>query len=267
MKYLNGGGKVKNERPRHNIDKKFLLLGGTEVDSIEYYSNELKNLERLIYEQRSLPVKAFQLDGSAFVLFNSINACHRSDEKIGNALSRNHLVQIFTARPDHRLSPNMDDLVWENVGNSAMEKRYKKVLAIGFTIALTFGWFLLESLVQSFSAYLTRLGDLAVTTKFRSVVTIGQSIVAPALLAGLNVLLFLLLKIISKMQGVVSRSGVERSALLKYFVFQIYRLIISVSASAVFYFVGRFLSGQSSNADFNELLGGLTTAAIRVFFV
>ena len=261
VKYLEQN---KTKRPTHKINKTLGIYGGDTVDSIEYYSKELKMLERLIYQQRSEPSDHFHLDGSAFVLFKSINACHRSEERIGNALSRNHLVQIFTTTPDLRLCPDIDDLVWENVGNSALEKRSRKLLAVGLTIGLTLGWFLLESLVQGASAFLTSFGDSPIPSNFRGLVTVYKSIITPSLLAGLNILLFLVLKYISKLQGVVTESGIERSALLKYFVFQIYRLLISVSASAVFAYAALFFSGQASNAQFNDLLGDLTKAAIRV---
>src|SRR5688572_5871781 len=126
------------------------------------------------------------------------------------------------------MCPPFDDILWENIGIEPAVKRTRKLIATGILVGLTIGWVFINS----------GLNYLANTIRFDSipkqysgVAVFLKSIVVPVLTAILNILLPIALRYIAILQGVLSHSGVERSALKKFFIFQVYQYLTQISST------------------------------------
>ncbi|KAJ3275369.1 hypothetical protein HDV01_000661 [Terramyces sp. JEL0728] len=233
VKYLKNPNDLPNKRPTHKIDG-FLgigFLGGETVDSIDYYRTELLKVEKKIYTLRSLPDSNFKSDASGFVSFNSVKEAHSVANSLTHFFSRNALYSSVTLTPTVKLSPEFDDIIWDNVGLPPAIKRTRQLISYGLLAVMVLFWVALQSLVTSLSSLSTWNADVATSinnSPYKGLIAVVQSLISPALLAALNFLLPIFLRIIATLQGVTSYSGVERSAMYKYFVFQVYQFMVNI---------------------------------------
>lgn len=135
-------------RPQHRINGSFFnLYGGQMVDSINYYSKELKELERKIYSLRALPDRNFDADSSAFVSFQNIRDAHEVLKAVANpiGMGKDKITNAVLQKPTVRLCPAIDDLLWENAGLGPALKNSRAVIAALILAGLITGWFFLQS--------------------------------------------------------------------------------------------------------------------------
>jgi hypothetical protein len=223
-KYLKDPDNVPRERPT-------VTVNGSGVDAINHYAKKLGELEEQIYALRVKTEVQWKPTASAFASFKSVKGCHSAARYIRTNPA------IMTAKtgdvrpPNIKLSPDFDEILWENVSINSGERYTRRLIALGGTIGLTIGWTL-------FTTFLSTTSDLA---KFFDWIPaardwflthpgatgIIQSLLTPILLAVANaVLLPLILRFLTRMQGVSSTHGVEKSVLYKLFAFQVYQVFL-----------------------------------------
>ena len=207
------------------------------MDSIDIYSHALHHLEEKIYSQRAVGDEHFPVQASAFVSFPDVYSCQQSLLKMRNTM----LVFAKTGRlwsPVIKPCPDFKDLIWENLGLQRRDIFVRKLIAVIVTLALTVGWtFILAGIAQ-----LTDVKKMAETNpklsrdiqRSRFAVIFLQSVLAPLILIILNMLVPEFFRRLSWFQGVTSRNGTARSALGKYYLFQIYQATAFVSTKAAF---------------------------------
>ncbi|KAJ3319966.1 hypothetical protein HDV06_005784 [Boothiomyces sp. JEL0866] len=238
VKYLKNPHDLPNNRPTHKIDG-FLgigFLGGETVDSIDYYRTELLKVEKRIYTLRSLPDTNFKSDASGFVSFNTVKEAHTAANALTHFFSRNALYSSVTFTPTVKLSPEFEDIIWDNVGLPPAIKRTRQLISYGLLGMMVIFWVALQSLVTSLSLISIWNTDIAQSIEnspYKGLIAMVQSLISPALLAILNFLLPTFLRIIATLQGITSYSGVERSAMYKYFVFQLYQFIVTIGLKLI----------------------------------
>ena len=137
---------------------------------------------------------------------------------------------------------------------SAALKRSRSLFALGLQIALTIGWVSLHGLLATLSTYL--FPSTGSSASSSAMIVFLQSIVAPLIGAVLNSLLPTFLLHITKAQGVLTESGVERSSLYKYFVFQLYQFFTFIAAGLVASTWNSVVAGKEQ--DFNAIMINLS---------
>jgi hypothetical protein len=99
VKYLKNPHNLPRERPTHKEGGFFGLYGGVEVDSIEFYSNRLHELERQIYASRARADSTFETDASVFVTFSDIRQAHKSAKSLANPVGKNFITSTVSITP------------------------------------------------------------------------------------------------------------------------------------------------------------------------
>ncbi|KNC99770.1 uncharacterized protein SPPG_05148 [Spizellomyces punctatus DAOM BR117] len=260
--YLKDPYRVPTKRPTHKINKKLLIFGGQKVDSIEYCSGRLHALEREIYELRSKGDHHFKPNANAFVSFRSVQAAHSAAIKL-NGVAAVALRSRSLSPPSVKLSPDFDDIIWQNVGISAAIRHTRRLMALGIVIAVTLSWSFLIIFITglvslgTIEKYVPKLAEWIEERKAATVIL--TSIIAPVLFSVLQILPPIGFRFLARFQGVLSSSGVEKSVMHKVFAFQVYQyaaiLLINLSATTI----GSILNfsngdvGASTRSIFNSI--------------
>jgi hypothetical protein len=205
------------KRPTH---KKYLIFGS--VDSISHHGKNLNEITRKIYQIRSEPIDTVKTNSSAFAIFPSIVKTYSAMKHLKTPFINLNFRAV--AKAHH--CPDYDDLIWENIGVKPYSRRIKSILsAIMFSI-LVFIW----TFVTSFGLGLDNLdawrvvpgiGEFIATDWLAGIAV--QSLISPLFTIILNEILPLCLLYIAKLNGRISQSGAERSALVTFFYFMIFQ--------------------------------------------
>ncbi|KAJ3179988.1 hypothetical protein HDU85_004274 [Gaertneriomyces sp. JEL0708] len=246
-KYLENPSKTPSKRPTHKENAVLGICGGESVDTISVTGKKLHFLEDQIYELRSQPDSFFRAAPYAFVAFPSIqaaqSAARRLDTPAAVALRSNRLVV-----PSIKSAPDFTDIIWENVGMQPTTRKSRRLIAVSISAALILFWVAIVTFVSSIpnidtlQRYAPALADWISQHKAAS--TILSGIIAPVLLAVMEIVPPIGFRIMARFQGVKSLTGVERSVMKKYFLFLGYQYAWIVVVAAGVAGVGSYLSGK-----------------------
>ncbi|KAI0656899.1 hypothetical protein C8Q70DRAFT_301969 [Cubamyces menziesii] len=250
----------KNKRPTHRLPPfswmPFSLpLMGKKVDSIEWARQELAETNKALREARrtlardvaatsNLPEPgtnhpdALKADAgtsqtypplnSAFVLFNKQIAAHMAAQVL------THHLPYRMAGKNVGVAP--EDVIWGNLNMNPYEARVRTAIGWAITIGLIIVWAIpvafigivsnVHSLCETYSwlAWLCHLPPV--------IVGIISGILPPALLAVLNMLLPIVLRLLSRFEGTTQRTTIELSLMTRYFLFQVINSFLVVTLSS-----------------------------------
>ncbi|KAJ3191654.1 hypothetical protein HK101_007518 [Irineochytrium annulatum] len=225
-KYLDDPNNLPAQRPMMKA------ADGSQVDAISYLGGEIRQLEDEIYALRARPESECKPNSSAFVSFDTIKAAHSA----GRKLRENPAIMTISGKvitpPTVKLSPPLEEIIWDNIGIPLAARLPRRLIALGLTIGLTIAWTFFVAAVGSLSDLTTMFrsnpGALnwLIDPKHQAFVVFLQGFLAPFVMAVANILLPIALRIITKVQGVTSTHGVEKSVLYKFFVFQVYQVFV-----------------------------------------
>lgn len=255
----------KTERPMHR--KSF--MSKEKVDSMAFFSDKLHEFEEKIYTMRSVSDDRYTVNASALVSFPSTKAAadviHLTQNK---SYYCKKTGQLFT--PSVKPCPPNEDIIWENLGLDEANVRTRRVLSYSIVAAITLLWTIIVAIVTS----LTELSTIAKASpaladslsRSAAGMLLLQSVIAPVLLVVLNMLVPIIFRKLTVMQGVRSHMGVERSVLGKYFVFQVYQVAAFIGASSV---MNALIGGQSADpmTTLNEVINGFIKVKLSMLYV
>ncbi|KAI9335094.1 hypothetical protein BDR26DRAFT_805084, partial [Obelidium mucronatum] len=236
-KYLANPDKIPSKRPTLNIGNDPIRgLTGT-VDAIKFLGDNLKELEEKIYFYRAQPDSEHSVNSSGFVSYDNVVDAHEAAQ----GFSINSVFSKKSSRNANalnvKLSPKFDDIIWDNIGINQAERFTRRMFGLGLTIGISIGWVLLAGLISSlsnlsniFAGNQATLDWLAQNPKAKAFL---QSYLAPILLAVLNYLLPIVLRMATVWQGAKSHAGVERSVLYKLFTFYMIQIFLFAAVSAL----------------------------------
>ncbi|KAI0676509.1 DUF221-domain-containing protein [Trametes maxima] len=250
----------KNKRPTHRLPPfswmPFALpLMGKKVDSIEWARQELaetneelrkarRTLARDVATTSNLPEPAtnhpdalkaapgtaqtYPPLNSAFVLFNSQIAAHMAAQVL------THHMPYRMAAKNVGVAP--EDVIWSNLNMNPYEARVRTAFSWAITIGLVIVW----AIPVAFVGAVSNIHSLCTTYKWLAwmcdlpsvIVGIISGILPPALLAVLNMLLPIVLRLLARFQGVTQRTTIELSLMTRYFIFQVVNSFIVVTLSS-----------------------------------
>ncbi|KAJ3019596.1 hypothetical protein HKX48_001961 [Thoreauomyces humboldtii] len=239
--YLDDPYRPPKNRPVHKIDRSCFCCGGEQVDTITHRGGRLRELERQIYEIRaSVEESSFQPSAYAFVAYRSTHDAHTFASKINGPASV-IMRRLAVNPPAVKLSPDFDDLIWENLGIVSPVRHSRRLFAIAIVIGITIAWTPFNSLLtvltsqQDIKKYVPAIGTWMENSKAASVFV--GSIAAPALFAFLQILPPIGFSYLARFQGVLSKTGVDKSVMHKTFAFQVYQyasiLVLSITSTTV----------------------------------
>lgn len=154
---------------------------------------------------------------SAFILFNRQIAAHLATQ----ALAHHSPYRIA----DRQLSVDPEDVIWANLNMNPYEARIRMAISWGITLGLIILW----AFPVAFVGAVSNVHALCMTYEWLAwlcklpgpIVGIISGILPPVALAILMMLLPIILRLLSKLEGTATRTGVELSLMTRYFLFQV----------------------------------------------
>jgi hypothetical protein len=257
---------VPKDRPQHKEGGFF----GKKVDSISFYVNELYKLEEQIYSARSKPVESYPSNSSAFVSFSTINGAHKTARKLGQVYAASSSSGIGLS-PRSKLAPKFDDIIWENISMDSKKKWMGQILSVLITIGLIIAWTFIQAFVYTLSQLdkwrsIPGIGEYVTSSKFMALFI--QSLFVPLVTLLLNMFLPKILRLMSRIQGVKSETGVERSTLTKFFFFLVYQFVVFIGGSIIETFViSVFTNPDQAASKFDLRLLGFQFVKNSTYYV
>lgn len=246
----------KDKRPTHRLPPGFLPFSlpfvGEKVDTIEWARNEIVTCTTLLREARQalaeqsnlpaqndvdgdggvshedLPVQTYPPLSSAFITFKKQIAAHMAYRML------THHDPYRMA--DRYLEVSPQDVIWGNLAMNPYEKRIRKVISYAATAALIIFWAIpvaFVGIVSNIQGLCVRESWLAWLCKIPSpVIGIIQGILPAVLLAVLNMLLPIVLRMLGSFEGIPTRTGLELSLMTRFFIFQVIHSFLIVTLSS-----------------------------------
>jgi calcium permeable stress-gated cation channel len=203
-----------------------------------------------------------QFDNAGFILFANVKGAHSASRYIRS----NPTLLAQTNFASFKICPPFQDIIWDNIGITPTEKYSRRVLTFGLWIVLAFSWTAITAAISSlsnlqvlFKSNQSALNWLAANKTF---VLFWTSVVVPSLLAVATALLPIVLTFLSKIQGVKSEQGVQKSVLYKHFGFQV---ITTLSVTLTGFVEGLVTSTYTAGLPITDRLKVQVVASIQGF--
>ncbi|POG59516.1 hypothetical protein GLOIN_2v1467303 [Rhizophagus irregularis DAOM 181602=DAOM 197198] len=275
VKYLKGHNKVADKRPEHRMH----LFFGAKVDSITFYTNRIETTEARISELRKDPTERKALN-YGFVSFESIYHAHSVARQLDSVPSVGIRHESLGAPAVH-LAPIPKDIIWGNLSVPAAVRKTQRWIGRFFFVALCFLWLIplgfittagqIRNIVKIFPF----LKDLLYEHDF--IAGLIESWMTPMVLALFVIILPIILRYLTKAQGIITYSETERSVLGKlYLFFFINNLILYTISSTVWDIVAKVkasidagyldLDDLKKNITNSKFLDEIAESAIKVSF-
>ncbi|PGH19019.1 hypothetical protein AJ79_00053 [Helicocarpus griseus UAMH5409] len=206
-----------------------LPLLGKKVDTIYHCRQEVARLNLEIEMDQQQPEK-FPLMNSAFVQFNHQVAAHMACQSVSHHIPKQMAPRLVEISPD--------DVIWDNMSIKWWERYLRTFGVLIIVSAMVIGWAfpvaftgLLSQLTYlegkfSWLRWLAKLPDWLISAI--------QGILPPLFLAILMAILPLILRFLSKNQGVHTGMAVELAVQNYYFAFLFVQIFLVVSISSGF---------------------------------
>ncbi|XP_027082720.1 CSC1-like protein At1g32090 isoform X1 [Coffea arabica] len=227
----------RNPEKRRRRKNGFLGLWGEKIDSIDFYKHQIKELDKKLTMERQKVLKDPKaIMPAAFVSFNSrwgAAVCAQTQQ------SKNPTLWLTKWAPEPR------DIYWKNLAIPYVSLTIRRFIISVAVFALIFFYMIPIAFVQS----LANLEGLEKVAPFLRPVTELKFIKSflQGFLPGLALKIFLfalptILMIMSKVEGYVAKSTLERKAAAKYYYFMLVNVFLgSIIAGTAFQQLRAFL--------------------------
>ncbi|TPX60423.1 hypothetical protein PhCBS80983_g01814 [Powellomyces hirtus] len=246
-----------SNRPTHRIDRSCCCFGGEKVDTITHCGERLHRLEEQIYEMRARGDTAFAPSPYAFVSYK----CAQDTHFVANKLQGPGAVALRSNSlnpPAIKLSPNFDDIIWDNLGITTKIRRSRQLIAVMLVVGVSIAWtpFILLVTAVTGQAQLQRYAPWLARWMARSKAAsvFFSSVLIPILFALLQILPPIGFGYLARFQGISSKTGSDKSVMHKFFAFQVYQYAAILLASLSTATIGQYLSGGGSFQSISQSL-------------
>ncbi|CAG8475724.1 4639_t:CDS:10 [Diversispora eburnea] len=235
---------IPSKRPTHRSS----LCNGAEIDSIDHYTEKIQSLERQIKDARETCYKT-KLQNYGFISFANISHAHAAAKKLEKISAKKLMSPTFI------LAPWPKDIIWKNLSNVGAVKGTKRFLSYSLFLALCFFWLVPVSFIST-AAKISNIVRLApVTAKIfyanQFITGLLEAWMSPLILAIFFLMLPSILRYLSRFQGKITKSSLDRSTLAKLYLFFILNSIIIYTASStaldIFSKIKAILNQKDSN--------------------
>lgn len=231
------------DRPKPTMRLGLWGLFGEKVDAIEYYSDQLIELDKQIIAEREK--NNFQQAKSAFVTMDSV----ASAQMAAQAVLDPHVHRLIA-----RLAPAPHDVCWDNISLTKQSKFFRAniitLIIVVSTVGLIFPVVSLSTLInlKTIEKFWPALGEW-ISKSDTAILIIG--LIPPYIYTLLNVTIPYFYSYLSTHQGYLSNGEVELSTLSKNFFYIFFNLFLIFT-----------LAGTASNVW--ALLGDTTKIAFEL---
>jgi hypothetical protein len=219
-------GRLAKKRPTMRIGG-FLGMGGKRVDTIEYMTAKIKRLEQQVEQMRD-SISDRKSETYGFASFSAVPYAHVVAKRL-----RGKTVQgcAFT------LAPLPSDIIWPNLAKNHRSKLLARFFIFIFLVFFC-GLYVIPLVAVSFLANLAAISQYVSfinswsnrsSWSFSAVVGIAP----PLLSALLQLVLPVVMRALTKRQGLLTENQVDRHVLARYFAFLVITQLIIFSLLGV----------------------------------
>ncbi|KAI6046451.1 hypothetical protein EDC04DRAFT_2888120 [Pisolithus marmoratus] len=246
-------GKIAKERPTIRIGG-FLGMGGVKKDAIDFYTAKLERVNRAIEDYRQ-EIDTRQPENYGFASMAAVPYAHI----VANMLRKKH-----PKGTDVTLAPNPKDIIWANMNKSPADLFQKKV--IGFLLLVlvcffnTIPLFIISILanLSSISAYVHFLS--AWSTASPGSFAFISGVLPPSISALFGVALPIIMRYLSRFQGALTHSRLDRAVVARYFAFLVIsQLVIFTLIGVVFIAAEQVVNEIGEHVSFKDIIQNLHT--------
>ncbi|KAI3453862.1 hypothetical protein Pfo_010525 [Paulownia fortunei] len=238
----------------------FLGLWGERVDSIDFYKEQIKDLDKKLTMERQKTMKDPKtVIPAAFVSFNSrwgAAVCAQTQQ------SKNPTLWLTSRAPEPR------DVYWKNLAIPFVSLSIRKLVISVSMFALVFFYMIPIAFVQSLANLegLERVAPfLRPLIEWKFVKSFLQGFLPGLALKIFLLVLPIILMIMSKIEGHVSLSVLERRAAAKYYYFMLVNVFLgSIAAGTAFQQLDAFLHQSATQIPRNI---GVSIPMKATFFI
>ncbi|KAF7530015.1 hypothetical protein PCG10_004990 [Penicillium crustosum] len=206
-----------------------IWLLGQKVDTIDYCRKELARLNLEIEIDQQHPEK-FPLMNSAFIQFNHQVAAHMACQAVSHHLPKQMAPRVVEISPD--------DVIWDNMSIKWWERYLRSFGIITLVCAMVVGW----AFPVAFTGLLSQLAYLEGAFPWLAwlgklpdwFISAIQGILPALCLAILMALLPLILRFLSRTQGLFTGMSIELTVQNYYFAFLFVQLFLVVTIASSF---------------------------------
>lgn len=250
VRYLKGG-KIGQKRP--TITKGgFLGIGGTKYDAIDFYTNKVKRCEAAIEAYRE-EIDTRRAENYGFASMAAVPYAHIVARMLRDKRPKGTLVT---------LAPNPKDIVWDNLSKSEATLASKKTLGWVYLVVVC-SLNTIPLLVVSFLANLASLTSYVGflekwSESSHGTFTVISGILPPAVGAFFGWFLPVVMRWLSRFQGAVTRSRLDRAVIARYFAFLVIsQLFIFTLIGVIINSVQQIVSQIGKHSSFSEIINNL----------
>lgn len=257
-----------------------LGFGGEKRDAIDYYSKKVKALRDKIEAKRADIDALIRSDRRArkqkqrqvphgenygFITFKTIADAHRIAQT-----HRGKLKELGGA--ELSLAPPSRDLVWKNVPMEASERNSRKVMGFIFLGVVCFFNtvpLLAVSIIANLNAlavYVPFLDEWRSAGKWGNwTFSIVSGVLPPTIMAIFGFLLPIIMRRLTKYQGAITRSRLDRAVMARYFAFLIISNFITFSLfGAAWNAVAQIIEQAGDKKSAKEILANLDSLPNKI---
>ncbi|OCB91034.1 DUF221-domain-containing protein [Sanghuangporus baumii] len=250
VRYLKDG-KIAPKRP--TITKGgFLGIGGTKYDAIDFYTNKVKRCEAAIVAYRE-EIDNRKAENYGFASMAAVPYAHIVAHMLRDKRPKGTIVT---------LAPNPKDIIWENLNKSDVTIARKKTMGWVYLFVVCF-FNTIPLLIVSFLANLasltTYVGFLEDWSEHsHATFTIISGILPPAVGAFFGWFLPIVMRWLSRYQGAITRSRLDRAVVARYFAFLVIsQLFIFTLIGVIINSVREIVSQIGKGSSFKEIVDNL----------
>ena len=206
----------------------WLPFFGRKADTIDYCRREVARLNLEIERDQQAPEK-FPHMNSAFIQFNHQVAAHLACQAVSHHIPNQMAPRVIEIAPD--------DVLWDNMSVKWWERYLRTAVVLVVVVALVVGWVV----PVAFTGALSQVSSLATAFPGEfgwlerippSGISLVQGVLPPLLLSILLVVLPLVLRVLSRAQGIVTNMLVELSLSDYYFFFLFVQVFLVATFSS-----------------------------------
>ncbi|THH05494.1 hypothetical protein EW146_g9887, partial [Bondarzewia mesenterica] len=250
VRYLKGG-KISKERPTIRIGG-FWGMGGTKKDAIDFYTAKLQQTEQTVEEYRG-QIDTRKPENYGFASMAAVPYAHIVARILQRKRPKGATVM---------LAMNPKDIIWDNLNKSDGEIMRKKtmgwvwlVVVCFFNTVPLFAISILANLssLTSFVPFLQNWSDSS-PKSFNFI----SGVLPPAVSAMFGFFLPITMRWLSRYQGAITHSRLDRAVLARYFAFLVIsQLIIFTLIGVMFNSVKEIIDQIGQHNSFQEIVNNL----------
>ncbi|KAL4071291.1 hypothetical protein V8B97DRAFT_2044343 [Scleroderma yunnanense] len=245
------GGRIAKERPTIRIGG-FMGMGGVKKDAIDFYTAKLQRTEEAIENYRQ-QIDSRQAENYGFASMAAVPYAHI----VANILRKKRLKGT-----DVTLAPNPKDIIWANMNKSPTEMFQKRILGFFLLVLVCFfntiPLFVISILanLSSISAYVGFLDAWSKASPGSFAFISG--VLPPAISAGFGFFLPIVMRYLSRFQGALTHSRLDRAVVARYFAFLVIsQLVIFTLIGVGFIAAENIVNEIGEHTSFSEIINSL----------